>query len=188
MGQLFSRINNYIQYRIFKATEDPEAAAFAQQQKAAQAAADKKAAQEATAADQKKAADKKQADNLRKANRSFIGEVISYTIIAFLVFLFILFAVYTGHLAANDAIGRPTEYRVLFFIYGALFSLFVFPYYLIQRFRGREIKSYAILPIREGPVPYGLEGLFLSLISFTPDENYAAARRAYEHALQVATQ
>jgi hypothetical protein len=189
MGQLFTKTNNYIQYKIFKATDDPGATAFAKQQKAEADAAAAKVAKDTKVAEEKKKADEQQAKNLKKAQysgKTFIGQIISYAITAFLIFLFILFALYTGHLAANDAIGRPVEYRILFFIYGALFSLFVFPYYIVQRFRGNIFKSYAILPVREGPVPEGLEGFFLSFVSFMPDENYAAAKRAYEQALEIA--
>ena len=185
MGDLLTRLYNYTQYKIFKATEDPAVTAFAQQQKAAAAAA----TAAATAAKEKEAQQTEASTKAKqqKAKPSFLRQVVSYTIGAFLIFLFLLFAIYTGHLAANDAIGRPIEYRILFFIYGAIFSVFVFPYYLIQKFRGQDVKSYALLPIREGDVPYGLEGFLWSLVSFIPDENYAAARRSYEHALRIAS-
>ena len=52
--------------------------------------------------------------------------------------------------------------------------------------RGNTVKSYAILPIREGEVPNGLEGFFLSFISYIPDVEAGEKRKAYMDALAAA--
>jgi len=185
---IIDKITNILQYKVYQATTDPDADAFAKEQQAARdkAAAATQASQEEQTAEQQAAT--QQSQNLTKAQYSattFLKQIVKYTILAFFIFLIILFAIYTGHLAANDAIGHPIEYRILFFIYGAIFSVFVAPYYIIQRLRGVEIKSYAILPVREGVVPEGLEGLLLSFISYIPDEYSAAAKHTYENALRA---
>jgi Fe2+ transport system protein B len=185
---IIDKITNILQYKVYQATTDPDADAFAKEQKAARDKAAAAAAEQASAQATTKQAATAQSQNLTKAQYSattFLKQIVKYTIFAFFIFLIILFTVYTGHLAANDAIGRPIEYRILYFIYGAIFSAFVAPYYIIQRLRGVEIKSYAILPVREGVVPEGLEGLLLSFVSYIPDEYSAAAKHTYETTLRA---
>ena len=181
---IFTRVGNLINYNLYRATTDPDAKRFADEQKAARKRQDEAAAIEA----EKKKGEIKQEKNLEKAKNkgaaTLIGKIVKYTLLSFMIFIFVLFAVYTGHLAANDAIGRPYWYRILYFIYGAIFCVFVAPYYVIQHFRGHSVKSYAILPIREGEVPQGIEGFFLSLISFIPDGDSNAAKAIWDAAVR----
>jgi uncharacterized membrane protein (DUF106 family) len=184
---IFTRASNLLNYKLYQATTDPDAKRFADEQNAARK---KQEEAEAAAAAKNIAETKKaeiQSENLKKAEYStgtFIGQIVKYTLISFAVFIFVLFAVYTGHLAANDAIGRSYWYRILYFIYGCIFCVFVAPYYIIQYFRSHSVKSYAILPIREGDVPRGIEGFILSLISFTPDSDSNAAKAIWDAALR----
>jgi hypothetical protein len=187
---IFTRASNLLNYKLYQATTDPDAARFADEQNAA-----RKRQEEEAAAAAKKEADaaqkaETQAENLKKAEYStgtFIGQIVKYTIMSFTIFIFVLFAVYTGHLAANDAIGRTYWYRILYFIYGCIFCIFVAPYYLIQYFRGHSVKSYAILPIREGEVPRGIEGFFLSLVSFIPDSDSNGAKTIWDASVRAAS-
>lgn len=187
---IFSRINNLVSYNLYKATTNPDAKRFADEQNATRKQQEI-AISKATAKKQAEEDAKKQQDaNYKKATYStsqFVKDVVKYTTLSFMIFIIILFAVYTGHLAANDAIGRSIPYRILYFIYGALFCIGVAPYYLIQRLRGRSIKSYAILPIREGVVPSGIEGFFLSFISYLPDEESLAAKASWDVAIKAAS-
>ena len=171
---LIEKISNIVQYKIYQATNDPAAAAFAKEQAAAAAKVSK-----TTSASAKK-------EPVNTQPSSLTQKIITYTIFSFFIALFILFAIYTGHLAANDAIGRPIAYRILFFLYGTIGCVFVAPYYLIKRLLGYSVRSYALLPIREGDVPPGLDGLFLSLVSYTPDATVAIAKQAYENSLAAA--
>ena len=170
---LFDRVNNLISYKLFQATNDPDAKRFAEQQNAARKKQEAAAKAAAEAKTKKEAADKAQVANLKKAEYSsgtFAKQVVKYTVASITIFIYVMFALYTGHLAANDAIGRDPAYRILYFIYGALFCIFVCPYYIIQHLRGNSVKSYALLPLREGMVPSGIEGFFLSFVTYMPDE------------------
>ena len=185
---LFTKISNLVSYKVNQATTDPDAQRFAAEQAVARKKQDEAAAATAATAAAKADADKKQAVNYKDATYStytLVGEIIKYTIISFTIFVCILFAVYTGHLAANDAIGRKIQYRILYFIYGMIFCIFVAPYYLIQYLRGNRIKSYSILPISTDPIPPGIGGFFASFISYTPDQESIMAMQNYEAALKA---
>jgi hypothetical protein len=132
---IFTRVGNLISYNIDKATTDPDAQRYADEQAAArkqQDIADAKAAEKQQEEAEEKA---KQDANYKEATyttSTFITEIFKYTGISFGGSLLILLAIYTGHIAANDAIGRGYSYRILYFIYGGLFCIFVLPYYIIQ--------------------------------------------------------
>ena len=186
---LFTKISNLVSYKVNQATTDPDAQRFAAEQALARKRQENEAAKATAASEAKATADKKQAADYKDATYSMttlIGEIVKYTLISFTIFVFILFAVYTGHLAANDAIGRKIHYRILYFIYGMIFCIFVAPYYLIQYLRGNTIKSYSILPISTDPIPPGIEGFFASFISYTPDQESIMAMQNYEAALKAA--
>ena len=186
---IFTRVGNLVSYNINKATTDPDAQRYADEQAAArrqQDIADAKAAEEKKAAE---AAEAKQKANLKDATydtSTFVTQIFKYIATAFGSSIYILLALYTGHIAANDAIGRAPSYRTLYFIYGTVFSIFVLPYYIIQWMRGTSIKSYAILPLREGVVPQGLEGFFQSFYTFLPDNESIAATTNFQTALRTA--
>lgn len=56
--------------------------------------------------------------------------------IAFLVALFIAFGLTGASLAANEAVVRPVPYRILFFIFGFLFSIPTILYFVVRTYRG----------------------------------------------------
>ena len=181
-----------ISYKFYKATTDPDAERFVEEQKANRAKIEAYETSDASGnMDILRNIDISgnmdiSGTNIQLPPQNLIAEIIKNIIFSFFVFLFILFAIYSGHLAANDAIGRDIQYRILYFIYGTIFAPLVFLYYMIQMMRGNTVKSYAILPIREGDVPNGLEGFFLSFISYIPDAEAGEKRKAYMDALAAA--
>jgi hypothetical protein len=185
ISSIFSRIKNMVSYKLYKATTDPDAERFVEEQKANRAKIEAYETSDASGnmdilgnIDISGTMDIS-GTNIQLPPQNLIAEIIKNIVSSFFIFLFILFAIYSGHLAANDAIGRDIQYRILYFIYGTIFAPFVCLYYIIQFMRGESVKSYAILPIREGEVPNGLEGFFLSFISYTPDAEVSAKRAKY---------
>lgn len=78
----------------------------------------------------------------------------------------------SGMLAANDAIGRDPQYRILYFIYGGLgFPVMLF-YYLYRWYAGTAPHIYRLLPLYSKPSDTML-GRFL-LFPFTYVEDQAA--------------
>lgn len=184
MSSFLTNLSNTISYKLNQATTNPDAQRYSDEQERLQKQKEEEEKKSELKIVEKENAKSKQEAALKKANSSnptnIIKEVVYYISISFVIFLFILFAIYAGHLAANDAIGREISYRVLYFIYGIIFSPFVVLYYIIQYMRGHSIRSYALLPIREGEVPRGLEGFFLSLISYIPDEESINAKKIFD--------
>ena len=109
------------------------------------AASNKKSADELKA---KVDAAKKEKGDLAKKSFSVnrIGSKILDSIVTPLIItLIILFGIFAGSLLSNQAIARPVELRTLFFIFGILFSIPVYIYFLIQVLRGRSIYIGALL-------------------------------------------
>ena len=131
------------------------------------------------------------------------GQVISETYKYIFLSLYVLAALYSGHLAANDAIGRPYYYRILYFIWGSSFlgilPFFYSPssmlwivtaiYYIIQAMRGKPTTSYALIPVRPSNVelPYGLSGLVQSLYTYHETPATIAAAELYKTQLKNAS-
>jgi hypothetical protein len=128
-----------------------------------------------------------------------ISEIYKYVFLS----LFVLAALYAGHLAANDAIGRPYYYRILYFIWGSSFlgilPFFYSPssilwmvtaaYYIIQAMRGKPTTSYALIPVRPSNVelPYGLSGLVQSIYTYRETPATIAAAELYKTQLKNAS-
>jgi hypothetical protein len=87
------------------------------------------------------------------------------------LFIVMLFLV-SGMLTANDAIGRDTQYRILYFIYGGLGFPFMLIYYLYRWFFGSAPHIYRLLPLytKESDTTIGRFFLF----PFTYKEDQAA--------------
>ena len=90
-------------------------------------------------------------------------------------FFYITVGLLGGMLAANDAIGREPKYRILFFIYGFIFSPFVLVYYLVRLGMGTAPKIYTMLPITQTKALTALGSLFL--FPFYYQEDPAARRK-----------
>lgn len=109
------------------------------------AASNKKSADELKA---KVDAAKKEKGDLAKKSFSVnrIGSKILDSIVTPLIIsVIIVFGIFAGSLLSNQAIARPVELRTLFFIFGILFSIPVYMYFLIQVLRGRSIYIGALL-------------------------------------------
>jgi hypothetical protein len=183
---VFSRIKNMISYKLYKATTDPDAERFVEEQKANRAKIEAYETNIPPITDGSGNTDIS-GTILSPPPQSLITEIIKNIVFSFFVFLFILFAIYSGHLAANDAVMRDPPYVILYFIYGAIFAPFVVLYYFIQMLRGNTVKSYAIIPIRQGTVSEGtVEGFFMSFISYIPDAEAINKRAKYMEALAKA--
>jgi hypothetical protein len=87
------------------------------------------------------------------------------------LFIVMLFLV-SGMLTANDAIGRDTQYRILYFIYGGLGFPFMLIYYLYRWFFGSAPHIYRLVPLytKESDTTIGRFFLF----PFTYKEDQAA--------------
>jgi hypothetical protein len=62
---------------------------------------------------------------------------------------YVVFCFTIGMLAANQAIGREPAYRVLYFIYGAIFAPLLAIYYLYLWFNNKSPKIYTMLPLTQ---------------------------------------
>ena len=168
-----------ISYKLYKATTDPDAERFVKEQMSNRAKIEAYETSDTSITDASGNIDIS-GTNLSPPPQSLITEIIKNIVFSFFVFLFILFAIYSGHLAANDAVMRDPPYVILYFIYGAIFAPFVVIYYFIQMLRGNTVKSYAIIPIRQGAVSEGtIEGFFMSFISYIPDTEAINKRAKY---------
>lgn len=62
---------------------------------------------------------------------------------------YVMFCLVVGMLAANQAIGREPAYRILYFIYGAIFAPILVFYYIYLWFNNKAPKIYTLLPITQ---------------------------------------
>lgn len=65
--------------------------------------------------------------------------------------LYVVFCLTMGMLAANQAIGREPAYRVLYFLYGAIFAPILVFYYLYLWYTNKSPKIYTLLPLTQTP-------------------------------------
>ena len=92
------------------------------------------------------------------------------TVIASL--LYIVFCLTMGMLAANQAIGREPAYRILYFLYGAIFAPLLVFYYLYLWFNKKSPKIYTLLPLTQTPAETTL-GSFLMFPFFYKEDKPA---------------
>jgi len=187
MSSLLNQITNSIQYSVHKATYDPEANAFAEQQakerekeqtRAAQAAADAERTAEQKRKDELVAAAAADAEAERERRAHFSGSRMigrAFEIIGAIVGVFVLvvFGVLGASLATNLNVYREMPYRILYAVYGFLFFWVVIPYVFGYRWwwNGKKPRFYAMIPI----VPYKftnpIAGMLLGWMSYKPDES-----------------
>lgn len=191
MSSITTSLYNKAQYLFSKTISDPKADAYAKQQ-AEQAKHDaekkereKKAAADKAAADEKAAKDAEKAADLAARSKFDYKELISDSaktiLTTFGSVLLALVLLYGGHLAANQAIGYKTPFRILSFIYGALGAIYIIPMSLYKVYgKGETLPYYSFLPISTY-VPNGtLEEIFLGGFCYQEDEASVAARSAVE--------
>lgn len=186
MATLLSNLTDKVTYNVHKLTYDPEAEKYAQSARLSaemeKEARDKKAKQDAAAIEKKEAeaaakakqeADaKKRAENAEFSTGRFMGKtagVVTVILVSFAVFVVCMFG---ASLATNLNVYKNWPYRVLYAIYGFIFSPVVILYVLAYRWfwLGKKPRFYAILPL----IPFHLEHPWaqqlLAWMSFRPDE------------------
>jgi hypothetical protein len=186
MSSLFANLTDTLTYRLHKLTYDPEAERYAQERAASEAAvsgaevaAANKAAAEAKTDEEKKAAAErvKKANEARKAKESFrVGRFIgkaagTFTTVIF-IFAFVLIGLFGACLATNLNLYRTWPYRLLYAIYGFVFSPLVIVYVFAYRWfwLGKPPRFYALVPL----IPYRLDHPWavqlISWLSYKPDD------------------
>ncbi len=120
---LLEMLKDKVNYKIFKALDDPEAATFAAekaQQKAEQDAKEQKQQKQQEAKTQREKelaeAEANKPKSPVSAARAVFLQVIVYGIGAFLILV-------CGSLTANTAIHRHPLLRILYFVFGSIFGL-----------------------------------------------------------------
>jgi lipopolysaccharide export LptBFGC system permease protein LptF len=106
--------------------------------------------------------------------------------VAFLIALFIAFGLTGGSLLSNEAIARPVPYRILYFIFGFLFSIPVIVFYIGRTFMGHPPYYAAyLLPLYSyDPLKEDHSSFFESLVWF---KDNAVVRDAVEKFQEKAT-
>ena len=186
---LFTTFKNKIQYLIAKKVSDPKADEYAkiQADKAAQAAAVKKREDEAKAKASQDAVTQA-ASNVAAADlaarskfkpKELMSEVAKGILAGFMSLVLLCFILYGGHLASNAAIGYNVPFRILSFIYGVIFSIWVVPKALYDVYwKGKTLPYYTFFPLSTH-IPRGdLEKIFIGGFCYTEDEASGAARAA----------
>ena len=187
---LLSNLTDKIAYKINNATYDPEAEKFAKEQKE-KAEAEKQSQQDEknkkkTADEEKKEAEakaraaelaKKKADeNAEFRIGRLIGRVVGTALQILLVFAIIGVGILGASLATNLNLYRDWPYRVLYLIYGFIFSPLVIVYVFVYRWlmKGKKPRFYSLMPL----VPYRFENKWaahmFSWISYKPDDLIAS--------------
>jgi len=186
---LLTSISNKVQYMVAQNVSDPDADAYAKQQ------ADQAAAAAATKAQQDEAAkqaaidladkQKKDADAAALAARSnfnsseLIGQTARSILSGLGGLVLACFLLYGGHIAANKVIGYRVPFRILSFICGMIFSIWVIPKSLYDVYWKKEtLPYYTFLPISTYQPVGDLEKIFLGGFCYVEDETVEAARAA----------
>ena len=82
---------------------------------------------------------------------------------------YVMICLVAGTLAANDAIGREIQYRILYFIYGFIFGPVVILYYLFRWFNKDAPHIYRMLPIFTTEAKTSLGQLFFYPFTYAED-------------------
>jgi hypothetical protein len=156
-------------------------------------ASDQKKAQETSSKDldelkAKAEAEKKAKEELEKSQFNpwrLVGKVSKGIGIAFAIALFFVFGLTGGSLLANEAIARPTAYRILYFIFGFIFSIPVILFYIGRAFMGQPpyFAAYLLPLYSYDPFKEDHSSFFESLVWFK--EN-AVVRDAAERFMEKA--
>ena len=95
---------------------------------------------------------------------------------------YIMICLVGGTLAANDAIGREVQYRILYFIYGFIFGPVVILYYLYRWFNKDAPYIYRMLPIFTTEAESTLARMFFYPFTYKEDKR---ATDAYAEFMKV---
>lgn len=123
-NSLLTNLTNKIKYKLFKATYDPDANTYADQQ--AQQQTEEKAKQKKTDKTDKKTTDNTSDPNKFSATR-LVKKTVSKTLSIILLGLFPFMAVILGMIVANEMIIYSVPIRVIFFIFVFVICLILPP-------------------------------------------------------------
>lgn len=101
----------------------------------------------------------------------FFSKMFKYAITIFLI-LFILFVVgLGGSFAVNLNVYKPIPYKILYAIYGILFSFIVIPYTLLYRwaYLGKKPQFYSFMPMIPRFFVYRPTQFLLGWLTYKPD-------------------
>jgi hypothetical protein len=187
MSGLFTQVVNKIQYKISEWASDPKAEEYARQQEAQAKQETDVQARKQTAAEQanvQAAANAVAAARARDlASRSQFSparassNIVNGILNGFMMLIYILIAMYGGHLAANEAIGYNLPFRLLSFIYGTIFFFIVIPMSLYNTYWLNILpKYYTYLPLSTYEPKSDLAILFLGGFCYKEDQIAIDAR------------
>jgi len=177
---LLTKLSNKIQYEVSKNLDDPEAAEYANQQKAQElqdSASQQRELQDqkdTAAAEAKKAEDEKEAADLArrsefKAGRA-LGDSANEILKIFGSLVLTMILLYAGHIAANEAIGYRNPFRLLSFLYGAIFFFYVIPKSFYDTLYLKKVKHfYTFLPLSTYVPTGNIESFFLTPFCYVED-------------------
>jgi hypothetical protein len=184
-------LSNKIQFLLSKQISDPEADAYARQQ-AIQARQDAERREREQEANQRKLKEKQKRDEKQEADaelkrrsefsmrdlfRDTAGQILSYVSILILV----VFILYGGHIAANEAIGYRPPFRILSFVFGSLGFFYYIPRLLYKIHWKREtVPMYTFLPISVYHPTGFFEKIIFGPFSYEEDQYAIDARVTVE--------
>ena len=194
---LLTQLSNKVQYNVSQAVSDPEADAYAKQQaqQAQQDAFAKQRADDAKAQEDKEAAAKAQAavDAEKLQKRSTFdssratSDIASGILKTFFSLIFFAVVLYGGHLAANEAIGYNSPFRILSFVYGCLLFWYYIIKTLIQKFYYKmKIPYYGFIPLTTYKPNGMIEKIIYGLFTYNEDAEYFAAKSHVEELYRTA--
>lgn len=102
--------------------------------------------------------------------KRFAGRVTATASTVIGTLFYIVFCLTIGMLAANQAIGREPAYRVLYFIYGAIFAPFLMFYYIYLWFNNKSPKIYTLLPLTQQVAGTSIGQFFLFPFTYKEDK------------------
>ena len=188
MGNTLTLAYNKVQYMIAKNLSDPEADNYAKQQ-AAQAKQDAEAkkrkveaAKNATEAEQQKKEEQEAALELQKRSQfSSVGDnvanILNGVLKVFSSLLLISLILYGGYISANKAIGYNIPFRLLSFLYGCIFFIFVIPKMFFDIYYNNiKYHHYAFLPLTTHVPSGNFENFFIGAFCYTENDTSRAAK------------
>jgi hypothetical protein len=113
----------------------------------------------------------KQEEGKEFSVKRFAGRVTSTASRVISSLLYLVFCLTIGMLAANQAIGREPAYRILYFLYGAIFAPFLVFYYIYLWFNDKAPKIYTLLPLTQTVATTTIGSFFMFPFTYKEDKD-----------------
>ena len=110
-----------------------------------------------------------EADKAEFSLKRMLSKIGSTAVQVFFGFLILVLMLLGGTLAANDAIGRPLAFRILYFIYGCLGFFVVIPYYIFRYFKDDSPHIYTLLPLTTSASESDIGRFFFAPFTYKED-------------------